>query len=93
MSDRELKYKLTVHCERNAILFSHRSLKGCTLYTYPFASCSVCAALVIQSGITRCVAPLTPPELQERWGSDLELAQMQFQEAGVQLDLINFKGD
>jgi dCMP deaminase len=86
-NDRELKYKLIVHCERNAILFANKSCKGCTLYTYPFMSCSVCAAMVIQSGITRCVAPECPEHLLERWKDDLDLSKSMFMETYVILDL------
>lgn len=70
-ADRETKYKLIVHCERNALLFAGRDLKGCTLYTWPFMSCATCAAVVIQSGITRCVAPPIPEHLRERWEVDM----------------------
>ena len=88
---RETKLKIICHCERNAILFAYRDLEGCTLYTHPFMSCSVCAAMVIQSGIKRCVAPPLPEHLKERWETDIYLAQQQFAEAGVQLDIINLK--
>lgn len=87
LNNRDLKYKMIVHCERNALLFANRDLEGCTLYTWPFHSCSVCGAMVIQSGITRCVAPKTPPELQERWGEDLKLSLDNFSEAGVEVVL------
>ncbi len=83
--DRDLKLKLVVHCERNAMLFATRSLAGCTLYTWPFMSCSPCAAMVIQSGIKRCVAPALCPD---RWKDDMDLAQLQFKEAGVVLDFL-----
>jgi dCMP deaminase len=91
---RETKYKLICHCERNAISFAQRDLEGCTLYTYPFSSCAPCAAMVIQNGISRCVAPPLPVHLQERWADDVALAQQQFVEAGVQLDFITLpEGD
>lgn len=91
---RKTKYQLTCHCERNSILFAHRDLEGCTLYTWPFSSCAPCAAMVIQSGITRCVAPPLPEHLKERWAEDVALAQQQFEEAGVKLDLITLpEGD
>ena len=86
-NDRDTKYKMVVHCERNAMLFAQRSLKGCTLYTWPFMSCAPCAAMVIQAGITRCVAPTAPAGIEERWRSDLELAKIMFKESGVKLDL------
>ncbi len=85
LGDRATKYKMMVHCEVNAILFAAKDTKGCTLYTWPFQSCAPCAAIVIQAGITRCVAPTAPSGLQERWGDDLLLAQEMFREAQVEL--------
>lgn len=85
--NRKIKYLKIVHCERNALLFARASCKNCTLYTYPFQSCAVCAGMVIQSGITRCVAPSMPAHLKERWGEDMDLAATMFKEAGVHLDL------
>lgn len=90
-ADRDLKYKLVEHCERNAIILARRDLRGCTLYTWPFMSCSVCSHAVIQAGIVRCVAPPLPAYLQERWSEDIELAKLQFREAGVQLDIVELR--
>lgn len=84
LHNREVKYQLIVHCERNAIIFAQRNLQGCTLYTWPFMSCSVCAAMVIQSGITRCVAPYSD---NPRWVDSFRLTEQMFKEAGIQLDL------
>lgn len=84
-ADREFKYAHIVHCERNAMLFAQRSLKGCTLYTWPFMSCAPCAAMVIQAGITRCVAPNSD---NPRWQADFTRVRTMFSEVGVQLDLI-----
>lgn len=87
-SCRETKYKIVCHCERNAIIFAQRDLEGTTLYTWPFCSCATCAAMVIQAGIKRCVAPPLPDHLKERWEEDVKLSEMQFSEAGVRLDYI-----
>jgi dCMP deaminase len=54
---RELTYEIIVHAEVNALMFAQRAVVGCTVYTYPFMSCSRCAAMIIQAGITRHVAP------------------------------------
>ena len=87
--DRELKYKLVCHCEINAIIFADRDrLRGATLYTWPFQSCSRCAPVVIQAGIRRCVAPPIPGEKADRWADDMALAKVQFDEAGVRLDVV-----
>ncbi len=83
---REVKYKVIVHCERNALIFAQRDLHGCTLYTWPFMSCSVCAAMVIQAGIIRVVAPFSD---NPRWADDFKLSTELFTEAGVKIDLFN----
>jgi len=85
LNNRELKYKMFVHCERNAIIFASQSLEGCTLYTWPFMSCAACAAMCIQAGIKRIVAPYSE---NPRWKEEFELASMQFKEAGVEVCLL-----
>lgn len=84
-NNRETKYKIIVHCERNSIIFAQRSLDGCTLYTHPFMSCAPCAAMVIQAGITRIVAPY---DNNPRWVEDFKLSSQMFKEAGVVMDLV-----
>jgi dCMP deaminase len=86
LNDRKLKYKLIIHCEQNAIIHSNRSLNGCTLYTWPFMSCSKCAQMVIQSGISRCVAPKNN---NPRWVEDFKLSKMMLEEAGIKLILLD----
>ena len=85
-TDRETKYKMIIHAERNAMLFARRDLTAATLYTWPMMPCAACAGLIIQAGIDRVVAPETPMELVERWGGDMQLATEMFEEAGVALD-------
>ena len=84
-NNRDTKYKMIVHCERNAIIFSQRDLNGCTLYTWPFMSCAPCAGMVIQSGITCCVAPKND---NPRWLEDFALTKQMFDEAMVKLILL-----
>jgi dCMP deaminase len=85
LQDRETKYGLVVHGELNAILTAREPLHGYTLYTWPLFTCSNCAKLVIQSGITRVVAPVND---NERWKDSLALSQSMYQEAGVLFDLV-----
>ena len=79
---RETKLKMIVHAEVNALMYMERG-QGLVLYTWPLAPCSQCAALVIQSGIRVVVAPPPSPELAQRWGDDIQLANEMFAEAGV----------
>lgn len=82
LADRELKYKMTLHAEDNAILFAQRRLAGCSIYVWPFCACPSCAAKIIQSGITRVY---TPTAVHERWGEQFQLSRAMFREAGVEL--------
>lgn len=88
LNNRDTKYKLVIHAERNAFIFAHRRLEGCTLYTYPIAPCSQCAAMFIQAKIARVVSTvpvsdLKKKEMFERWGKDLIIAEEMFKEAGI----------
>jgi len=83
--NRELKYKKVVHCERNAVIFAQRCLDGCTLYTYPFHSCSVCAGMMMQAGISRFVAPVLPQHLKERWEKDFQITFEMYKDKGVEV--------
>ena len=48
--ERPLKYYLTIHAEMNALLYSRRSLDGCTLYT-THSPCDNCLKHILQAGI------------------------------------------
>lgn len=85
LNNREIKYKTVVHGEINAIVFAGKELKGCTLYTWPFMPCSNCAAIVIQSGIDKVVAPYSD---NPRWIEGFKLSEALFKEAGVELILL-----
>lgn len=85
LHDRETKYKLTLHAEKNAIMFATAPLHGCTLVvTHP--CCSQCAALVIQSGISHVLWRAPVASFRERWAADLKLTREQFGEAGVTVE-------
>lgn len=88
LNNREFKYATTVHGEMNAILFAGRSVKDCTLYTFPFMPCSRCCSMVIQSGIKRVVSPFND---NERWKESFKIAEELFKEACVELVLYDPK--
>jgi dCMP deaminase len=83
LNDREYKYANIIHCERNALIFANRPLTGCTLYTWPFMSCSVCFAMMIQAGIVRHVAPKSD---NPRWQEAFRLTRLLCSEAQVRLE-------
>ena len=82
LDNREEKYKMIVHAERNALLFANKDVKGCSIYTYPFMPCSVCAGMIIQAGIKRVV---TVKNSNPRWKEDFRTSRYLFQEAEIPL--------
>lgn len=86
LNNRELKYKMVLHAEENAIMFARQSLEGCSLYVTNMPPCSHCAALIIQSGIKDVYVPKS--EIPERWKESVELTKTMFYEADVKLHFI-----
>lgn len=80
-NDRSLKYEMTVHAELNACLFARHPLHDCVCYVWPYPPCARCAGVLIQSGISRVVAPTIT---EERWIESCKLGQSLLEEAGVQ---------
>lgn len=81
--NRELKYKLVIHAEVNAILnalYNGRSVRGCQLYVHGLPVCSDCAKFIVQSGITEVFYDSLP---KDSWKESTDLALEIFKEAGV----------
>ena len=87
LNNRDIKYPLMIHAEINAINTARCDLTGATLYTHGLFTCARCAAVVINSGIKRVVTLRTVAE-HPRWNAEFELAMQQYQEAGVEVDLL-----
>lgn len=83
LHNRELKYKLVVHAEVNAILHAREPLRGYTMYT-TLPPCSGCAGSIVQSQISRVVSYAPSAEQMTRWNDSLQLALKVFEEAGVE---------
>jgi dCMP deaminase len=81
LNNREMRLKMTIHAEVNAVINSKGGIKGHTLFTWPFFPCAQCATVIIQAGIARVIAPAGEVE---RWAEDHEIARVMFGEAGVE---------
>lgn len=86
-ADRDVKLLRTIHAELNAILTAKEPLFGYTIYVSPFSPCSNCAAAIIQSGITKVVTRKNLKNM-ERWSASCAQAESLFQEANVELIVI-----
>ncbi|MFI5404965.1 MAG: deoxycytidylate deaminase [Nitrososphaerales archaeon] len=90
LNNREEKYETILHAEINSILWAKRDIQGCTMTTYPIMPCSRCASVLIQSGITRVVAP---PNFPERWKASFDRSKRLFSMANVELVLVEDEQD
>lgn len=94
LNDRDMKLKVVVHAECNAICNAARvgvSLKGCTLYLaasdrsgeiWGGAPCTRCTVHVIQSGICEVVT-IPPKKVPSRWHDDIAFARKLLEESNV----------
>lgn len=83
-NNRELKYKMVVHAEMNAILnalYNGSSVKGAYLFVVNLPVCNECAKAIIQSGIKKV---FINAEMNDRWKESWEITKQMFDEAGVQ---------
>jgi dCMP deaminase len=83
-ADREVKYKMIVHAETNAIISARESLAGCTIYVSA-PPCAACTGKIIQAGITQVFSVGLSETFHERWKTDLEAAATMLSEARVAL--------
>ena len=90
--EREIKLRLIVHAEMNAILDAGKDADMTTLYLYGFRSapCTNCTKHVIAAGIMEVIS--CGPEIPERWKKDLEHSNDMLKEAGIHLSYIR-EGD
>jgi len=95
--DRETKYKLIEHAERNAIYNAARagtSLLDSTLFVQ-WMPCHECARAIIQSGIARIfVGNFGDEKLKKRWEESWGYSALMFAESGIELTFVDLpKGD
>ena len=83
LHDYELKHKLVIHAELNAIFAATRSIEGDTLYcTHP--PCIRCTVNIIRKNLGRVVCLTSPPDKMKKHHVDMQLSQELFDEAGIE---------
>lgn len=85
LNDRELKYPLTQHAERNVLDNATFDTRGATL-AVTFFPCCECTKSIISKGIRRVIT--RPPSDREPWASHAKLSVMLLEEAGIELVIL-----
>jgi dCMP deaminase len=88
LTNRDIKYKIILHAEENAIMFAKRDLSGCSLYVTTLPPCAHCASLIIQSGIKTVYA--CKSDIPDRWKDSYDLTTAMFKESGVKLVFLDY---
>ncbi len=84
--DREAKYALTIHAERNALDNAGFDLRGSTLYVTSFP-CVECAKSAVRKGVCRVVCPPPPaPDPERPWTLTTKWTRVVLEGAGVTLE-------
>lgn len=78
--NREVKYKMVVHAEANAILNATVPVRDFALFATQFP-CTECTKLIIQSGISRVFAPKL--DESSKWYQDSLISKQMMAEAAV----------
>jgi dCMP deaminase len=87
LQDKDMKLKLIVHAEQNAIIAAGLRSEGATLFVWGKPICARCAGSIIQAGVKRVVALNPESEKEEsEWRIQGELALQMFKETGVEVD-------
>lgn len=87
LNDRQMKYRLIMHAERNALDNATFDMTGATIYcTHP---CIECAKSIISRRIARIVCPPLPPIEAGRWTAEIPEAAAMLREAGVEVTVLD----
>lgn len=84
-ADAELKYKLIVHAELNAVFNAAQegvSLKGADVFIHGLPCCHECAKGLIRAGVKKVWMKHGP--MKEKWRESFEYSKLMFDEAGVE---------
>lgn len=91
--DKETRYKLSVHAERNLIYSAARlgiKTNG-LIMVCPWATCTECAQSIIQSGIKTLITHKQALDRSGHWQEDINFAFDILKEAGVEIIIFDGK--
>lgn len=85
--ERPLKYEYFIHAEQNAIAHAARqghATEHATMYC-PWAACTFCARLIIQSGIKKVITHKNlMDQTHMKWPQEIDRSKSMFKEAGIE---------
>ncbi len=91
LTNRDLKYPMTIHAEENVMYNSTKSGIGFMRLYVTMHPCAPCAGKIIQWGaITEIICPtFIPDDKPADWVSSCKLAGVMFREAGIEVRIVD----
>jgi len=92
-TDKSLRYKYSVHAERNVIFAAAKlgiKTEGLTMIC-PWATCTDCAQAIIQAGIKTLITHKQALDRSGHWQEDIEMAFDMLDEAGIEIIIFDGK--
>lgn len=83
LENREMKYKIVVHAEMNAVLNANNNVRGNYMFT-TLPPCHDCTKFLIQAGIVRIY---TNKNIPDRWMESFNLSKAMLKEARIPIYL------
>lgn len=90
LADRDTKYRLTQHAERNALDNARFDPSGGTLFV-TFFPCCECAKSIVSLGLARVVTMY--PDTREPWREQAAWSTLILREGGVRIDVFRESDD
>lgn len=90
LSNRDLKYPLTVHAELNALMTCARlgiRTEGCYIICTNMP-CTTCCGAIIQAGIKKVIITAPSEDMLSRWKESMDLSKTLLEEVGIELIII-----
>ncbi len=89
LKDKETKYALTQHAERNVLDNAAFDLIGSTLYVTAYP-CAECAKSIVSKGVKRVVCPPPPREDPARpWTMSIRWTKLLFNESDIEVEVVD----
>ena len=77
----EIKHKIVIHAEENALAFAQQTVREATLFVSPLHPCPRCASKIIQAEISEVI--FLSPQEKHREAYDYKFVMSLFGEAGI----------
>lgn len=95
LCNRDIKLKLTIHAEMNAILQANQyNIDGATLYVYGLPPCIECAKHIAATNISKVIYSYSDrKDKNDQWFETVDFIDKMFNEANIEFDFLSLDNE